>query len=68
MKNSISTQTGWYFKTLGYPIVPGLFLVGATVLEVRTLMDKPQQAIMGIVLMLLGLPLYFYWKARAAKP
>src|SRR5205807_9231660 len=52
------------YKTLGYPIVPGLFLAGATVLEVRTLIDKPQQAILGIVLMLLGLPLYFYWTKR----
>jgi APA family basic amino acid/polyamine antiporter len=56
------------YKTLGYPIVPALFLVGAGVLEVRTLIDKPQQAITGIVLMLLGLPFYFYWKARASKP
>jgi len=56
------------YKTLGYPIVPGLFLAGAAVLEVRTLIDKPRQAILGIVLMLLGLPLYFYWKKRAPKP
>jgi basic amino acid/polyamine antiporter, APA family len=56
------------YKTLGYPIVPGLFLAGAAVLEVRTFIDKPRQAIFGIVLMLLGLPLYFYWKKRAPKP
>jgi basic amino acid/polyamine antiporter, APA family len=56
------------YKTLGYPIVPGLFLAGAAVLEVRTFIDKPRQAILGIVLMLLGLPLYFYWKKRAPKP
>lgn len=52
------------YKTLGYPVVPALFLVGAFILEVRTLIDKPQQAILGIVLMLLGLPAYFYWKRR----
>jgi APA family basic amino acid/polyamine antiporter len=55
------------YKTLGYPVVPALFLVGAAVLEVRTLIDKPRQALTGIVLMLLGLPFYFYWKSRAAK-
>ena len=55
------------YKTLGYPVVPALFLVGAAVLEVRTLIDKPRQALTGIVLILLGLPFYFYWKNRAAK-
>jgi basic amino acid/polyamine antiporter, APA family len=55
------------YKTLGYPVVPGLFLAGAALLEVRTLIDKPQQAVLGIVLMLLGLPAYFYWKGRVPK-
>jgi APA family basic amino acid/polyamine antiporter len=55
------------YKTLGYPVVPALFLLGAAVLEVRTLIDKPRQALTGIALMLLGLPFYFYWKSRAAK-
>ncbi|MDQ1469108.1 MAG: basic amino acid/polyamine antiporter, family [Bryobacterales bacterium] len=55
------------YKTLGYPVVPALFLAGAALLEIRTLIDKPQQAITGIVLMLLGLPFYFYWRKRAAK-
>jgi len=55
------------YKTLGYPVVPGLFLVGATILEVQTLRDKPTQALLGIALMLLGLPLYFYWRKRAQK-
>lgn len=55
------------YKTLGYPVVPALFLIGATVLEVQTLRDKPVQALLGIALMLLGLPLYFYWRNRAEK-
>jgi len=55
------------YKTLGYPFVPALFLLGAAVLEIRTLIDKPQQAITGIVLILLGLPFYFYWRGTAQK-
>jgi len=55
------------YKTLGYPFVPALFLVGAAVLEIQTLIDKPRQAVTGIVLILLGLPFYFYWRARAGK-
>ncbi len=55
------------YKTLGYPVVPALFLIGATVLEVQTLRDKPVQALLGIALVLLGLPLYFYWRNRSQK-
>jgi APA family basic amino acid/polyamine antiporter len=58
------------YKTFGYPIVPGLFLVGATLLEISTLLNLPRQSIAGIVLILLGLPFYFYWRGRrsAALP
>ncbi len=52
------------YKTLGYPVVPILFLIGAAALELSTLRDRPVQSIAGIVLILLGLPFYFYWKRR----
>jgi APA family basic amino acid/polyamine antiporter len=52
------------YKTFGYPAVPLLFLGGATVLEVSTLWTKPRESIAGIVLILLGLPFYFYWRGR----
>jgi basic amino acid/polyamine antiporter, APA family len=55
------------YRTFGYPVVPFLFLVGATVLEISTLWTKPRQSIAGIVLILLGLPFYFYWRSRAPK-
>jgi APA family basic amino acid/polyamine antiporter len=48
-------------------VVPFLFLVGAAVLEIRTLLDRPRQSLTGIVLILLGLPFYFYWKSRRNK-
>jgi basic amino acid/polyamine antiporter, APA family len=55
------------YKTFGYPVVPLLFLFGATVLEVSTLLTKPRESIAGIVLILLGLPFYFYWRSRFSK-
>jgi APA family basic amino acid/polyamine antiporter len=54
------------YRTFGYPVVPLLFLAGATVLEVSTLWAKPRESIAGIVLILVGLPFYFYWRSRAA--
>ncbi len=55
------------YRTLGYPVVPALFLVGAAMIEVQTLIDKPVQAFAGIGLMALGLPFYFYWRGRTGS-
>jgi basic amino acid/polyamine antiporter, APA family len=55
------------YRTLGYPVVPILFLAGATVLEITTLWTKPRESIAGIVLILMGLPFYFYWRGRIPK-
>jgi basic amino acid/polyamine antiporter, APA family len=53
------------YRTLGYPVVPLLFLVGAAVLELTTLWSSPAQSIEGIALILIGLPFYFYWRGRS---
>lgn len=55
------------YRTLGYPVVPLLFLAGATVLEISTLWTKPRQSIAGIFLILMGLPFYFFWKNRILR-
>lgn len=52
------------YKTIGYPVVPILFLIGAAALELSTLRDRPVQSVGGILLILLGLPFYFHWKAQ----
>jgi APA family basic amino acid/polyamine antiporter len=52
------------YHTLGYPLVPVLFVLGASVLLFSTLLDRPRESFMGIGLILLGLPFYFYWKKR----
>jgi len=52
------------YRTLGYPVVPVLFVATAILLEVFTLKQSPRESIAGIVLILLGLPFYFYWKKR----
>jgi amino acid transporter len=58
------------YKTIGYPVIPVLFLVGAAALEFSTLRERPIQSLAGIALILLGLPFYYYWRGRrqAAPP
>lgn len=49
------------YRTWGYPIVPILFLIVATFLLVFTIWTTPRQALTGIGLIALGLPVYWYW-------
>ncbi len=55
------------YRTLGYPIVPILFVLGALVLLLSTAVDRPRESLMGIGLILIGLPFYFHWKRQKDK-
>ena len=48
------------YKAFGYPVVPILFLLVATWLLLTTLFNSPHQSLKGIILILIGLPFYFY--------
>jgi APA family basic amino acid/polyamine antiporter len=52
------------YRTLGYPWVPIIFVLVAFTLIVSTLLDSPRESLMGIGLILVGVPFYFYWKKR----
>jgi basic amino acid/polyamine antiporter, APA family len=56
------------YRTIGYPIVPLVFLLAAVLLVVNTLVASPVESVTGLVLIALGLPLYFYYrKARVTE-
>jgi APA family basic amino acid/polyamine antiporter len=50
------------YRTLGYPVVPAVFVLGITCLVISTLLKSPRESLMGLGLIALGLPFYFYWK------
>jgi len=52
------------YRTLGYPWVPLVFVLVALALVLSTLFDSPRESFMGIFLILLGLPFYFYWRKK----
>jgi APA family basic amino acid/polyamine antiporter len=54
------------YRTVGYPIVPVLFILVAAFLLVSTFQTRPRESLMGLFLMALGVPFYYYWKKRAA--
>ncbi len=50
------------YRTVGYPLVPVLFVLVAGSLVLATLFDSPRESLLGIGLIILGLPFYFHWK------
>jgi APA family basic amino acid/polyamine antiporter len=56
------------YKAFGYPVVPVLFLLVAGLLLVSTMINAPVQAFVGIFLILLGLPVYYYLTRRQIPP
>jgi APA family basic amino acid/polyamine antiporter len=54
------------YKALGYPVLPGLYIVMATWICIVLLRYKPQYTWPGLVLVLLGIPVYFLWSKRSS--
>jgi basic amino acid/polyamine antiporter, APA family len=50
------------YRTWGYPVVPILFLIVSTWLIATTIWNTPKQSGIGLGLIVLGLPVYWYWE------
>lgn len=55
------------YRVWGYPIVPAIFVIGALVLIVNTLNERPRESLTGLGLLAIGLPAYWFWQQRATK-
>ena len=53
------------YKAIGYPVLPAVYIVVAGLIEVLLLLYKPSYTWPGLIIVLLGLPVYFIWKAFA---
>jgi basic amino acid/polyamine antiporter, APA family len=54
------------YRCWGYPWVPGIFVFGALVLTINLLVVRPGRSMIGLLLILAGLPFYAYWAKHAA--
>jgi len=50
------------YKAFGYPIVPALYIVGATVILVVLFVYQTATTWPGLMIVLTGVPVYFLWK------
>ena len=53
------------YRTWGYPVVPLVFIGGSVAFVINTLLERPSESFIGLGLVALGLPAYWYWKNRS---
>ncbi|HYM75741.1 MAG TPA: amino acid permease [Candidatus Dormibacteraeota bacterium] len=58
------TEAGRSYRTTGYPAVPVLFIGAAALLLCYTVASNLRDSIAGIVVILLGVPVYFWFARR----
>ncbi len=54
------------YKTIGYPIVPLIYILLAVLLVIDLAILKPKTSGIGYLLVLTGIPVYFIWRKRSA--
>ncbi|HQR31127.1 MAG TPA: amino acid permease [Blastocatellia bacterium] len=53
------------YKAFGYPFVPGLYIVGAATILVVLLVYQTKTTWPGLVIVLSGVPVYFWWRTQS---
>jgi APA family basic amino acid/polyamine antiporter len=52
------------YRAAGYPVLPAVYIVMALFIDVVLLRYKPQYTWPGLIIVLLGIPVYFVWSSR----
>jgi APA family basic amino acid/polyamine antiporter len=55
------------YRAFGYPAVPILYILSAAVILVVLLIYRPATTVPGVIIVLLGVPVYFLFKSRASS-
>ena len=55
------------YKAFGYPVIPALYILLATAISINLLIFKPNYTWPGLIIVLLGIPVYFIWKKVGLK-
>jgi APA family basic amino acid/polyamine antiporter len=53
------------YRAIGYPVLPAVYIVMALFIDVVLLRYKPQYTWPGLIIVLLGIPVYFIWSKRS---
>jgi APA family basic amino acid/polyamine antiporter len=55
------------YRTWGYPVTPVIFILAALFISLNSLINQPKNALAGLLIIILGLPAYLYWKGKSRK-
>jgi basic amino acid/polyamine antiporter, APA family len=56
------------YRAFGYPVLPALYVLIAGLIEILLLLYKPSYTWPGLIIVLLGVPVYFVWRRVESKP
>ncbi|HTD24099.1 MAG TPA: amino acid permease [Terriglobales bacterium] len=54
------------YRAFGYPVLPAVYIALALFIDIVLLRYKPQYTWPGLIIVLLGIPVYFLWSHRGA--
>ncbi len=52
------------YRTWGYPFTPVFFILAALFISLNSLINEFRNAVAGLAIILLGVPVYFYWRNK----
>jgi APA family basic amino acid/polyamine antiporter len=52
------------YRAIGYPVLPALYMAAAGLIEILLLIYKPKYTWPGLIIVLLGVPVYFLWRKK----
>ena len=50
------------YKTIGYPVLPAIFIVVGVLLLINTIYTSPKSTMIGLAFILSGIPVFYYFK------
>jgi APA family basic amino acid/polyamine antiporter len=56
------------YKAFGYPIIPAIYMITAAAICLDLLILKPTYTWPGVIIVLIGIPIYFVWSKTAKRP
>jgi APA family basic amino acid/polyamine antiporter len=54
------------YRAFGYPVIPAVYIIMATIIMLILLFYKPDYTWPGLIVVILGIPVYFIWKNKPA--
>ncbi len=55
------------YKAFGYPVLPAIYIVMGIAFCILLIIYKPLYTWPGLIIVLIGLPVYYFWKGRAIR-